>query len=305
MGKKTTIKAASKAPKVYAYGMVSDAMATMVAQMLDVYSTMGDHIDMHVNSIGGSTGHGTAVRNCVKNCDVPVDIYIDGVAASMGAYLALSGRKVYISKYARIMLHEARMAEGGTASELREMADETDDVNNNLVGMVCERTGMSDADVRARFFNGKDNWLSAQEALDLKLVDGIYDLDEVNVPNAANHVEVYAILAEAHSNGVFKTDNYMEFKPAKEVLAAVGLKEGATETEYNMAVLALAKSNNDLTLQAKNDKALAIAKEVNAQDLFRFDNGILDSRRRALADGGYWRPRRRLKPRSSRRKAIH
>jgi len=265
MAKTPSKKANKNIPVVYAYGVVNDAMASQVAYSLDYYSSVAESIDLHLNSSGGSIYHGAAVYNCIKNCKVPVDVYIDGVAASMGGYLALAGRKVYMSKYARIMLHEGAMLEGGTAEELRDMANEVDACNNNLVAMTCARTGMTEADVKSRFFNGKDNWLSAKEAVAMKLVDGIYDIDEVNVPEAANHIEVYARLTEAYQNGVFKIENYMpEFKMPKEALAAVGLSEGASEAEYNKAVMALAKSNSDLTLQLQKQKDDAAQKEVES-----------------------------------------
>ena len=263
MANTATNKIASKTPKVYAYGMVNDAMATMVAQMLDVYSSMSDCIDLHVNSIGGSTFHGTAVRSCIKGCSVPVDVYIDGVAASMGGFMSLCGRKVYMSKYARIMLHEARTLDGGTSEELRANADLTDAVNNDLVAMVCERTGMTDDDVRAKFFNGKDNWITAQQAVDMKLVDGIYDLDEVNMPMAASHVEVYAILSDAHSNGVFKNKNYMEIKLPNEVVAALNLQPGYDVNAVTTGVLALAQKNNALNLELTAFRTAAAATAKN------------------------------------------
>lgn len=269
MAKTTTKKDVKKdIPVVYAYGFVSDAMASQVASMLDIYSSMNPPcIDLHVNSAGGSTGCGTAIRNCIKNCRVPVDIYIDGVAASMGAFMALSGRRVYMSRYARMMLHEGRVIEmDGTASDLREMADEVDAANNNLMAMTMERTKMSEADVKDMFFNGKDNWFSADEAKKLGLIDDIYDIDEVNVPQAANHIEVYAVLSEAYQNGLFNTknDTMPEFKMPKEVLAAVGLQEGATETEYNMAVMAVVQKNSDMTLQLEQQRVEAVTKEVTA-----------------------------------------
>ncbi len=119
--------------------------------------------------------------------------------------------------------------------------------------------------MKARFFNGKDNWLSAREAVAMKLVDGIYDIDEVDVPEAANHIEVYAMMSEAYQNGVFKTEKNMETKYPKEVLASLGLKEGATEAEVTLATMELAKKNNTLALQVKAQRDESVKKDVTAQ----------------------------------------
>jgi ClpP class serine protease len=194
---------------------------------------------------------------------VPVDLYIDGQAASMGAYLSMGARKVYMSKYSRMMLHEGRMSEGGTAEELRDMADEADACNALLVDMVCQKTSMTEAQVREKFFNGKDNWFNADEAVALKLCDGIYDLDE-----GASALVSVEMMAQYNDNGLFKNSNINvmpEFKLTKEAMTALGLKDGASEAEINMAVVAHAQKLSTATLEVQAVKATAVKENVTAQ----------------------------------------
>ncbi len=263
MAKTATNSTGNNVAKLTAFGVMDDAFVTMLAAQMGYYENECDRIALFWHCPGGSTYAGTACYNTIKNCKVPVDVYVVGVAASMGAYAIMGATKRYISKYGRMMLHEGKFNAGGTSDELRHNADEVDAANKNMVQMTMSCTGMTEAEVKAKFFNGQDNWVDADEAVSLGLADDIFDKNEAKAKNGP--VGVYAMLTDDQQSLLTKKNKIMpDFKPAKEVLAAVGLNEGATETEYNMAVLAMAKSNNDLTLQAKRDKAEAITKEVNA-----------------------------------------
>lgn len=251
-------------PKVYAFGVINEGLVSRLVDELNFHSGYADSIDLHLNSVGGSIYQGMAAYSVIKDCPVPVDIYIDGVAASMGAYLSFAGRKTFMSKYARVMLHEGKVGEGGSVAELREMANEVEACNNNLIAITAQKTGMSAETAKEKFFNGQDNWYSASEALALGLIDGIYDQGEVNVPAAASHTEVYAMVSDAYQNGVFKTDNNMDFKLSNEAVATLDLKPGYDVNAINTAVQTLANKNKELTGELETVKSDGLAKEVNA-----------------------------------------
>src|SRR3974377_1795615 len=99
--------------KVYAFGPINgDFVANLTAQ-LEMCQSMGvKDVACLWHSPGGSVDHGTAAFNVLKQSAVPVDVFIVGVAASMGAYAPMGGRKVYITKFGRMMLHEGRISEG-------------------------------------------------------------------------------------------------------------------------------------------------------------------------------------------------
>lgn len=48
--------------------------------------------------------------------------------------------------------------------------------------MIAGRLGMEADNVAKKYFDGQDHWITANEALDMKLVDGIYTMDEVANP---------------------------------------------------------------------------------------------------------------------------
>ena len=48
--------------------------------------------------------------------------------------------------------------------------------------MYQDKTGLTEAQVSSQFLNGKDNFFGADAALKAKLVDGIYDGEQVELP---------------------------------------------------------------------------------------------------------------------------
>lgn len=277
-------KAKQNIPEVFVYGMICEELATRVCEELNFYAGLGvDRINARINTNGGSIGQGTAIYVAIKNCQVPVDTYVDGVAASMGGYIAGAGKKRYISKYGRIMLHEGRMLEGGTAGELREMADEVDANNDNLAAMLKECTGWDDATIASKVMNGKDNWFNAKQAKALGLVDDTYDMDDVDMPEAANYMEVYAVFQQNYkqsSNSQSKIFNSMKYTP--EVLASLGLKDGATEDEVNSAILANGKKTKALAAKVEADAAENKGREVTALLTDALDKKKITARQQAV-----------------------
>ena len=68
-------------------------------------------IDVRINSRGGDVVSGMAIYNALRQSKSDITIYIDGVAASIAAIIALCGKPLYMSPYAKLMLHSVS---GGT-----------------------------------------------------------------------------------------------------------------------------------------------------------------------------------------------
>src|SRR4051812_21409466 len=62
-------------------------------------------INVRINSPGGSVLEGYAIVSAILNSSVPVDTYIDGLAASIAGVIAMAGQRVFIKDYGTLMLH--------------------------------------------------------------------------------------------------------------------------------------------------------------------------------------------------------
>ena len=167
------------------YGDVGDGQRVdsgrVVAELISLQA-MYDKIDVRINSCGGDVFSGIAIYTALRNSKADITIYIDGVAASIAGVIALCGKPLYMSPYAKLMLHSVSGGAWGNASDLRDMATQMDSLQGDLAAMIAGRCGMKQEDVLSKYFDEKDHWLSAREALEMKLIDGIYEMAEEPVP---------------------------------------------------------------------------------------------------------------------------
>lgn len=155
--------------------------AAVVAELMGLADKY-KNIDVRINSMGGEVYAGMAIFNALRSSEANINIYVDGVAASMAAVIALCGRPLHMSKYARLMLHQVSGGVMGTSAQIRSYADQVDALTNVLVDVVAERAGMKPEEVKAKWFDGADHWITAQEAINLKLADSIFDMKDGAAP---------------------------------------------------------------------------------------------------------------------------
>lgn len=148
-------------------------------------------IDVRINSNGGDVFSGIAIYNALRTSRADITIYVDGVAASIAGVIALCGKPLYMSPYAKLMLHSVSGGTWGNASALRRMAGVMDALQDDLARMIATRCGMDANAVSARYFDGQDHWISAEEAVSMKLADGIYAMPDTDGKAPSTTEEIY------------------------------------------------------------------------------------------------------------------
>ena len=171
------------------YGDVGDGQRVDSGRVVAELMALAEQykkIDVRINSRGGDVFSGIAIYNALRTSKADITVYIDGVAASIAGIIALCGKPLYMSPYAKLMLHAVSGGTWGNASELRQMAEVMENLQGDLASMIAGRCGMKKEEVLAKYFDEKDHWISAQEALDMKLIDGIYDMADEAVDTASS-----------------------------------------------------------------------------------------------------------------------
>lgn len=148
-------------------------------------------IDVRINSIGGEVYPGIAIFNALRRCRANVTLYIDGIAASIAGVIALCGRRVEMSRYSRMMLHNVSAGCYGNKRDLQETIATIESLEDTLADIISDRCGMDKKKVKDTYFDGSDHWLTADEALKLGLVDAIYDVEPV--PDDSTSDDIYRI----------------------------------------------------------------------------------------------------------------
>lgn len=178
---------------VLLYGNVGNGekvdSARVVAELMELAAAYGS-IDIHIHSNGGDVFSGIAIYNALRTVQADISIYIDGLAASIAGIIALCGKPLFMNKFARIMLHRVSGGSYGTADELRQAADLAESLEKDLSSMIAQRCKMTAEEVRTKYFDGKEHWINATEALQMGLIDGIVDTGE-SLPENATNTEIY------------------------------------------------------------------------------------------------------------------
>jgi ATP-dependent protease ClpP protease subunit len=161
------------------YGDVGERMEVDSARVVNELLALQEqykHIDVRINSRGGDVFCGMAIYNALCQSTSDITIYIDGVAASIAGIIALCGKPLYMSPYSKLMLHNVSGGTYGSSEDLRQIATQMDKLQSDLATMISGRCGLKPQDVVDKYFDGTDHWIDADEAVKMKLADGIYTL---------------------------------------------------------------------------------------------------------------------------------
>ena len=156
---------------------VNDATASLVvAQLLYLEGQDSDKdISLYINSPGGSVTAGLAIYDTMKYIKCDVSTICMGMAASMGAFLLSAetkGKRLALPN-STIMIHQPSGGAQGQATDMRIHTEWILDVKKKLNKMLSEATGQP-LEVIERDTE-RDNFMTAQQALEYGLVDRIID----------------------------------------------------------------------------------------------------------------------------------
>ncbi len=162
---------------VFLVGEVNDHTANLiVAQMLFLESENPDKdIHFYINSPGGSISAGMAIYDTMQFIKPQVSTLCIGMAASMGAFLLQAGEKGkrFALPNSTVMIHQPLGGFRGQASDIEIHAKYILSLRERLYKLMAQHTGRT-VDEIARD-SERDNFLTAQEAMEYGLVDQVMD----------------------------------------------------------------------------------------------------------------------------------
>lgn len=151
----------------------------VIAQLLFLESEDPDkEIFLYINSPGGSVSDGLGIIDTMNYIKCPVTTICVGMAASMGALLLTSGTKGkrYATPNSEILIHQPLISGGGISGQTTEIkihAEQMIKTRERINRIISETTGKSIEQVEKD--TERDNYMTAQEALEYGLIDGIMD----------------------------------------------------------------------------------------------------------------------------------
>ena len=154
---------------------VNDVTAGLVvSQLLFLESEDPDKdINLYINSPGGSVTAGMAIYDTMQYVKCDVSTMCMGMAASMGAFLLSGGTKGKRLPNAEIMIHQPSGGAQGQATEIEIAAEHILRTKKKLNTILSENTGQPYETIVKD--TERDNWLTAQEALEYGLIDKVME----------------------------------------------------------------------------------------------------------------------------------
>lgn len=154
---------------------VNDYSANVIqAQMLYLDSVdPGKEISMYINSPGGSVYAGLGIYDTMQLIKSPVATICTGMAASMAAVLLVAGEEGRRSAlpHSRVMIHQPMGGADGQASDIEITAREIQKLKKELYTIISDHSHTEYDKVWAD--SDRDYWMTAQEAKDYGMIDGI------------------------------------------------------------------------------------------------------------------------------------
>lgn len=129
-------------------------------------------IDVHINSPGGEVFEGIAIYNALL-ARRDVNVFIDGIAASIASVIAMAGNPVQMARQGTLMIHDPFCMAIGNAQDLRDLAEQLERSGNQISQIYSEHTGKPESYWRE--IMKAESWFDLKEAMDAGLVDKAID----------------------------------------------------------------------------------------------------------------------------------
>lgn len=157
------------------YGQIDDNMAASISSQL-LFLAQEDpesDITMYINSPGGSVTSGFTIYDTMQFIKPDVKTIGMGMSASMAAFLLCSGAKGkrFVLPNSEVMIHQPLGGAQGQATDIEIAAKNISRIKKNLYEIMAKNTGKEFQEIYDAC--ERDNYLSAEEAVEFGLVDRI------------------------------------------------------------------------------------------------------------------------------------
>lgn len=186
--------------------------AGQIARELAEAESIYKKIDVYINSYGGDVFSGITIFNEFQASKADITIYVVGVAASIASGIATCGKPVFAAPNAYFMIHGVSGGCYGKKEEIEIYLAQMEKLEETLCQMYSAKMNITPDEVKARFFDGTDHWLTAQEAQELGLIDGIMEIDTEPVPDASTPEKVYQHYQNKYNQSLKESNMFEQLK---------------------------------------------------------------------------------------------
>lgn len=176
-----------------AWGISARQFARDLAALGDV-----SQINLRIHSGGGDVMDGIAMYNILRGHSARVEVYIDGMAASMASVVAMAGDVIYMPANSSMMVHKPWGGQVGDADDMREYADLLDKFEGTLIRAYALKTGKSEEEIAALL--KKTTWMDGNEAVAAGFADQVLEPIKAAAQLNSKRLEEYTSMPQAMRN---------------------------------------------------------------------------------------------------------
>lgn len=153
-----------------------------------------DVLNVYINSPGGDVFAGQAIYSMLKRHKAKINVYIDGLAASIASLIAMAGDKVIMPANAMMMIHNPWTWGMGNSNDFRKLADDLDKIRDSMIVAYEKKSALMINEIIE--IMDAETWLSAQDCLDYGLADEIEETKEVAASVDKKYLAIYQNIPE-------------------------------------------------------------------------------------------------------------
>ncbi len=135
-------------------------------------------ITILINSCGGSIYSLLGLLDIIQGSQIPIVTIGNGIVASCGCMLLMSGHKRKVTTNSHIMSHQFSSCDFGKQHELIAGRKRFDHEEQMIFDLYKRNTKLPDATIKEELLGPSDLWLLPKEALEYNIVDEIIDNTE-------------------------------------------------------------------------------------------------------------------------------
>ena len=130
-------------------------------------------IHLYIDSYGGAVYQCFGLLGVMDKSKTPIHTIVTGAAMSCGFMILISGHKRFGYPHSTPLYHQVSTGFYGKVKDMEEKLEETKRLQKKIEHLTLERTRISKKKLQGILKNKKDWYMSADEALDLGVIDGI------------------------------------------------------------------------------------------------------------------------------------
>lgn len=138
----------------------------------------GEDLVLEINSVGGSVFAGFEIYTLLRGAECPTVAEVQSLAASAASTVMSGCSRVLVSPVAQIMLHQPAIVTDGNIDDHDRSIRMLESIQRSIVNGYAARCGDKATRRQLESMMTQETWLTAQEAVDIGLADGILGQEE-------------------------------------------------------------------------------------------------------------------------------